>query len=168
MLPPTSHPAPGWYTDPEQYGMERYWDGAAWSDQRRPASAIQPVQTVPVAVIAPGPVMAQSGPTNGLAVASLVCGIVGAVFALIPWTFWLAWILGILAIVFGAIGRKKADREPGAGKRSSANAGLILGVVAIVLGIIGLILVVTVLEDSISTYNDFESCFENPDQLHCD
>jgi len=108
------------------------------------------------------------GPTNGLAVASLVCGIVGAVFGLIPWTFWLAWILGILAIVFGAIGRKKADREPAAGKRSSATAGLILGVVAIILGIIGLILVVSVLEDSISTYNDFKSCFEHPDQLHCD
>jgi Na+/proline symporter len=159
MLPPTSSPAPGWYTDTEQHGTQRYWDGAAWTDQRRPAQAVAPVAPAPIAVPAPG---------NGLAVAALVCGIIGAVFSLIPWTFWLAWILGILAVVFGAVGRRRADREPAAGKRAQATWGLALGVVAIVLGIVGLVLLLTVLEDSISTYNDFESCLDNPDQLHCD
>jgi glucose uptake protein GlcU len=166
MLPPVSHPAPGWYTDPEQYGMERYWDGTAWTGQRRPVQAYA-VPAVPV--VAPMPVGAVSPvPTNGLATASLVCGIVGAVFSLIPWTFWLAWILGILAIVFGAIGRKRADRDPAVGKRSSATAGLILGVVAIVLGTVGLVLLATVLKHTVHTSNGFESCFDNPDQLHCD
>ena len=28
-------PEAGWYTDPEHEGQQRYWDGAAWSDQRR-------------------------------------------------------------------------------------------------------------------------------------
>lgn len=36
---------------------------------------------------------------NGLAVAALVCGIVGAVFGLIPLVFVLAFILGILGIL---------------------------------------------------------------------
>lgn len=163
MLPPTSHPAPGWYADPEQYGAQRYWDGTAWSEQRRPAQVVAVVAPVPMAA----PDVVQP-PGNGLAVAGLVCGIVGAVFGLIPWTFWLAWILGVLAIVFGAIGRRRADREPAAGKRSMATAGLILGIVAIALGIVGLIVLHALINDVHSSLNDFRSCFENSDQLRCD
>jgi hypothetical protein len=33
------HPPEGWYPDPEALGAERYWTGAAWSDERRPAGA---------------------------------------------------------------------------------------------------------------------------------
>lgn len=29
--------APGWYPDPEQAQTVRYWDGAAWTEQRAPA-----------------------------------------------------------------------------------------------------------------------------------
>ena len=159
MLPPTSNPAPGWYADPEQYGAQRYWDGAAWSDQRRAAQM--------VAVAAPAPTAAPDA-GNGLAIAGLVCGIVGVVFGLIPWTFWLAWVLGVLAIVFGAIGRRRADREPAAGKRSMATAGLILGIVSIALGVVGLIILVTFINDVGTSIQDFESCFDNPDQLRCD
>jgi len=31
----SSSPA-GWHPDPQQPGQERYWDGAQWTDQRRP------------------------------------------------------------------------------------------------------------------------------------
>jgi len=157
MLPPTTQPAPGWYADPQQYGAERYWNGAAWSEHRRTAVPA----AVPLAVVVPAP-------GNGQAVAALVCGIVGAVFGLVPWTFWLAWILGVIAIVFGAIGRRRADRDPAAGKRSTATAGLILGIVAIALGVVGLIILVNVIDHATTTINDIQSCFQNPDQLHCD
>jgi Protein of unknown function (DUF2510) len=37
-------PPPGWYPDPDQPQVQqRYWDGAAWTDQRAPlASADEP------------------------------------------------------------------------------------------------------------------------------
>jgi hypothetical protein len=31
----------GWYDDPESPGQQRFWDGSAWTDQRRPAQAAQ-------------------------------------------------------------------------------------------------------------------------------
>lgn len=30
---------PGWYPDPEAANSERYWDGAAWTEHRRPVAA---------------------------------------------------------------------------------------------------------------------------------
>ncbi|CAM5629153.1 MULTISPECIES: DUF4190 domain-containing protein [Streptomyces] len=63
--------------------------------------------------------------TNGMAIASLVCGIVGL--------FILNIILGPLAIVFGALARRQAGGKNGAGM---AKAGIILGVVDVVLWIL--------------------------------
>ena len=60
--------------------------------------------------------------TNGMAVSSLVLGILGVVLNLIPL---LPYLLGILAIVFGMMGNKK---ENGKGM---AVAGLILGVITL-------------------------------------
>lgn len=36
----TQQPPSGWYADPEYANGERYWSGAAWSDQRRPRAAM--------------------------------------------------------------------------------------------------------------------------------
>lgn len=38
-------PESGWYSDPEQPGADRFWDGTAWADQRRPSAA--PVVAAP-------------------------------------------------------------------------------------------------------------------------
>ncbi|MEV3855746.1 DUF2510 domain-containing protein [Streptomyces sp. NPDC050095] len=43
-----SAPPPGWYPDPRDPSVERWWDGAAWTQVRR--------QPVPVPVQVPGPV----------------------------------------------------------------------------------------------------------------
>jgi hypothetical protein len=74
------------------------------------------------------------GATNGLAVASLVLGII-----------WLFWIGSILAVIFGYIGKGQIDRSGGTQSgRGLAIAGIALGwvgvgflVLTIVLAIIG-------------------------------
>lgn len=78
-------------------------------------------------------------PGNGMAVAALVLGVVGAVFGLIPLLFFVAFPLGVLAIVFGIAGRRKAKR--GASGKGMSTAGVILGVVAFALAIAGIVIV---------------------------
>ncbi|MFV0137726.1 DUF4190 domain-containing protein [Streptomyces sp. HMX87] len=60
--------------------------------------------------------------TNGLAVASLVCGVIGV--------FVFSVILGPIAIVLGVLGLRQAPAKGGSGL---AKAGVVLGVVALVL-----------------------------------
>lgn len=80
-----------------------------------------------------GPPPAQNLP-QGMAIASLVLGIVGVVLT------WFLIVPSILAVIFGHIGLAKANRGEGGGK-GMAIAGLVLGY--IVLGILVLIIVVT-------------------------
>ena len=60
-------------------------------------------------------------PINGLAIASLIFGIL-----------WLFWLGSILALIFGYLARKQI-RERGAGGDNLALAGIVLGWVGIVL-----------------------------------
>jgi hypothetical protein len=83
----------------------------------------------------PPPPAGAPGQTNGLALAGMVCGIVGIVLAIL--IAFVGIILGILAIVFSAIGRTRA-LATGIGQ-SQATAGLITGGIAIVVGIINII-----------------------------
>lgn len=77
------------------------------------------------------------GDNNGLAIAALVCGVVGL--------FLFQVVLGPLAVIFGGIGLNRANR--GARRRGMALAGIILGVIDIILFIIGLV--------AISNHHDF-------------
>ncbi|MEV5352106.1 DUF4190 domain-containing protein [Streptomyces sp. NPDC093516] len=70
------------------------------------------------------PAASSGSRTNGMAIASLCCGIVGL--------FILNIILGPLAIVFGVVARRQG---PGNGA-GMAKAGIILGVVAVVLWLV--------------------------------
>ena len=72
--------------------------------------------------------------TNGKAIWSLVLGIVGLV-GLVCCGF----LAGIPAIILGNMAKKEIDAGQGTG-RGMAQAGFILGVIAVVLGILGLIL----------------------------
>ena len=81
----------------------------------------------PPAMPPPMPVVpARPAPTNGLAVASLVCGILAVILF---FTIIFPIILGILAVIFGAVGISKANQ--GGGHKALAIAGLICGVVGI-------------------------------------
>lgn len=68
---------------------------------------------------------------NGLAIAGLVCGIVGVLIANI--------ILGPLAIIFGGVALSRANR--GAPRKNMAIAALVLGIVDIAIWVIILIAV---------------------------
>ena len=78
--------------------------------------------------------------TNGLAVASFVLGIVGAILALIPLGAPLGLMFGVLATIFGFIGRKRS-RSAGAPYGKAATIGLSLGVLAVAVAIVIIILV---------------------------
>jgi hypothetical protein len=78
-------------------------------------------------------------PARGLAIAALVCGIVGVVVGLIPILFVATLALGLVALVLGGIAwtiRRRAHV-----KRGVAIAGTILGVLALTLGIVGVVIV---------------------------
>jgi hypothetical protein len=64
--------------------------------------------------------------SNGLAIAALVCGLVGLLI------FW--FILGPLAVIFGGVGLSRAKR--GAPGRGMAIAGIALGIADIVVYVI--------------------------------
>lgn len=67
-------------------------------------------------------------PTSGLAIASLVCGILAF--------FVLAVVLGPLAVIFGGIALSKIRKNPEVKGRGLAVAGLVLGIVATVVIIV--------------------------------
>ncbi len=71
------------------------------------------------------PVAGKQG-NSGLAIASLVCSLVG----LVP-CFWLFQIMGVLGTIFGAVGLKQT-KSGERGGRGLAMAGLIIGVILVV------------------------------------
>jgi hypothetical protein len=79
---------------------------------------------------APPTARAQS---NGMAIAGMVCGIVGILIFSV--------ILGPLAIIFGGIGLSRANS--GASGRGMARAGIILGIVDIALFVVFIALATT-------------------------
>jgi hypothetical protein len=82
-------------------------------------------------------------PRDGLGTASLVLGIISAVvFCLWP----VAIIVGVLAVIFGIIGRRRANRGE-ATNGGMALAGLICGSVGTLLGV-ALLVLVLVMPDS--------------------
>ena len=138
----------GWYPDPSGDASKlRYWDGTQWTGNFTdtpagvlPVQQTQPVQPLqPLQPAYPQAVEAQTSPyysaggqspyyqphvqppasqTNGLAIAAMICGVVG----LCPYTF---CIISIVAIILGAIGIRKPNNK------GLAIAGLILGIVGI-------------------------------------
>jgi hypothetical protein len=76
----------GWYRDPADLRLLRYWDGTVWSDQVRPAEPI-------AAPAAP----ANTG--NGLAIAAIVLGAIAVLFVPI--------LFGGVGIALGAVAMSK-------------------------------------------------------------
>jgi hypothetical protein len=77
---------------------------------------------------------------NAMATTALSLGIVATLFGLVPIGAFVAAVCAVLAIVFGFIGRRRAN-DPRAGGRSRATAGFVLGLVGLALSIIGMAIV---------------------------
>lgn len=68
--------------------------------------------------------------TDGLAVAGLVCGILGILLG------WMYLILPILGIIFGAVGLHRVNNSNGdRGGKRMASAGLVTGIIGVCLWI---------------------------------
>lgn len=105
--------------------------------QKCGAAVSQPVVAQPQAATAlPMPGQAVSAvKTSGMAIASLVLGIVGFVF--------FPFVPSVLAIIFGVIGINQVNSSKGAiGGKGMAVAGLVLGIVAIALTILVIVWIV--------------------------
>ena len=137
-----SNPAPGGFGPPSQppqqpgpgYGHPQ--SGPAYGYPSGPAPQGMPPAPYPQA---PGYMMPMQ-PSNGMGTTGLVLGIIGLVCSLTFFLWFFGVILGILAIVFGAVGRGKANRGEATNK-GSATAGLICGIVAtVILPLLGILL----------------------------
>lgn len=84
--------------------------------------------------------MGPEDPGKGLAIGSLVCGIVGIGLA---WCFGIGAIVGIVAIILGVISGNKSSAQ-GFPRNGMAIAGLICGIFATILGAICAVYVVSI------------------------
>lgn len=115
----------------QQYGQQQYPSqyGQPQSGQQYPAQF--PQQQNPYAQQAPygyqqyGTVQSVQSQTNGLAVASMVLGIVGIVL------FCLYAIPSILAVIFGGVALSQIKKDPKYSGRGMAVAGLVTGLVGV-------------------------------------
>jgi Domain of unknown function (DUF4352)/Protein of unknown function (DUF2510) len=123
-------PPVGWYPDPSGAPVQRYWDGTAWTGQEAPRATTPP----------------PSSARNGLGIAALILGIIGAISGLIPLFFWLAGILGVIGLILCFAGRGRAKRGD-ATNGTMALWGIITSAVALVLFIVGVVIVVGAFED---------------------
>ena len=99
--------------------------------------------------------------SNGMAVASLILGILSLILCWIPGVNFVAIILAIVAIILGILGMKKA-KEPMTGGRGMAIGGLITGI----LGLIISILILAVLGAIFGAANEaVNEAVNNPDLI---
>ena len=75
-------------------------------------------------------------PSNGMAIAALVCGILGIVGSFIPIVCYFTLILAIVGLVLGVKARKE---QPGNGM---ATAGMVLGIIGVAFAVVGVICVI--------------------------
>ncbi|MFH8403638.1 DUF4190 domain-containing protein [Streptomyces sp. NPDC018019] len=94
----------------------------------------------------------QQAARNGLGVAALVLGLIGALSGLIPLLFWLAGLLGLLALIFGLVGRGRAKRGQATNK-GMATAGAVFGAIALILSVVGVVITVTAVNDAVQEVN---------------
>lgn len=76
------------------------------------------------------------GNSKGMAIAALVCGILGIIGGFIPGVSYFTLVLAIVGIVLGVIARKKGGEGKG-----MATAGMVCGIVGVSLTVLAIICV---------------------------
>ncbi|MFE2600626.1 DUF4190 domain-containing protein [Streptomyces sp. NPDC059396] len=100
----------------------------------QPSQPYQQPSPYPQGSVPPG--LGTPAARNGLGVASLVLGIIGALSGVIPFLFWLAGVLGLIGLILGLAGRGRARRGEATNK-GVATSGVVLGSLALVLAVVG-------------------------------
>ena len=132
-LHPTSHPQPGMQPPsvPSDSGIP-----CSPSDPRVPyAPSMQPPyppQGMPPVPIHDPYAWPLKPPKHGLAIASLVLGIVGCAFDFMPMVSWIGLCCGIVAIILAGVAKSRGNRT------AMSTAGLVLGIVSVGLWVLGL------------------------------
>ena len=108
----------------------------------QPAASFQPFYAPPP------PVPAAVQRTSGLAIASMVVGIVSILVSCILWP--LGAVLAAVALVLGIVGLNETSKDPSVGGKGMAIAGIVLGgigVLLVILAIAGLALLAPRISD---------------------
>lgn len=114
------------YIDPQPFGQQQPQPGAVVPYQQ-PQQYQVPIQQPMFVTAAP-----VAGPkTNGLAVASLICALVGL--------FIYIGLLQILALIFGLIAKGQIKRT-GEGGSGMATAGIVISAIMLGLGLVGVVI----------------------------
>lgn len=93
--------------------------------------------------------------TNGLAIASMVLGIL-----------WLYWIGSILALVFGYVAKGQIDRSAGRQTgRGMAIAGIVLGWIGVAMAVILIVFAIALANSSSDINSDPSDGFCNQDRF---
>ncbi|GGV93148.1 hypothetical protein GCM10015535_55640 [Streptomyces gelaticus] len=89
---------------------------------------------------------------NGLGIAALVLGVIGAVSGLIPFLFWMAGVLGLIALVLGLAGRGRAKRGEATNK-GVTTFGAVLGLISLILAVVGAVITFKAVDDAVNDLN---------------
>ncbi|MCX4847540.1 DUF4190 domain-containing protein [Streptomyces sp. NBC_00893] len=89
---------------------------------------------------------------NGLGIAALILGVIGAVSGLIPFLFWLAGVLGLIALILGLTGRGRAKRGEATNK-GMATFGAVLGLISLILTVVGAVITFKAVDDAVNDLN---------------
>jgi hypothetical protein len=131
-------PGPGWYPDPEDAGTQRYWDGERWTGHAAPRTPGSPAAAAAAGSVRGGYAGTPAGaPANvrGLAVASMVLGIVAAVFTILCWPIGI--VCALVGLPMGAVAFARINSGSAANDgKGQAIAGLVLSLVALSLTVI--------------------------------
>jgi Domain of unknown function (DUF4190) len=139
--PPAGPPGPGWWLAS---------DGRYYPPEQAPGQVLPPPSFTTYSPYG-GPVVQAS--TNGLAIASLVLGIL-----------WLYWIGSILALVFGYVAKGQIDRSAGRQTgRGLAIAGIVLGWIGVAMAIIAIVFVIALANSS----SDLDEINTDPSDGFC-
>lgn len=124
---PSSAPA-GWYPDPNDGRIQRWWDGYQWTHHTHP-----PAPAYSAGSLYNGAKDAAAG-KNSAGTWSLVMGIAAVVLGIPAVTALWSFLAGVAAIVWASIGLARASRY--GVKRGTSIAGLVLGIFTLLLAIV--------------------------------
>ena len=123
--------------------------------------AQQPYAQQPQQPYGQQPMYIQQAPVSGLAVASLVLGIIGTIFAWVPVFTIIWWVLGILSVIFAVLAMRNTKAGVPGAKRGHgmAVAGLVLGIITIIIAAYIQITVVSKIDAFVNGVNDLQSSY---------